>query len=213
MKPTVFICLSAIASLTFSAPAFVLSSAALAADAVFAGQAISTLGNDAGLRLQPNRIAGSGSLVFKDSLERLGTDSSHALSFFLQDGGSLTFAAYAGSDLSAALEFQFARTGKALSVKVSKAGSNARDVTNAFTSFDASRVVDLQIDVHNSENPAHLLIWNGVERDFSEDTALVNSEEGDASPGAGEGMMRGFVLDKAVLFKAGASEVKFNHDH
>ena len=204
--------------LSVSAAAMGLSSSLIpqtvfALEGTFTGQTVSTLGNDAGLQIPANRITGTGSFIFKTSFAGFGGNSSHALSFTLKDGGSLTFSAYGAEDLTGALQFEFMRTGTALTAKVSKAGESARDISGSFSEFDASQVVDLQIDVHNSENPAHLLVWNGLVSKFTEDTAIVNSGEDDSSPGKGNGLFRGFTLNNATLFKATPTKAKIVHEH
>jgi hypothetical protein len=205
MKALIISCLSLLTTLT--------ANAARAADGVFDGQAVSTIGDDSGLSVLPARMAGTGKVVFRESLDAFGRDSSHALSFLIQEGGVLVFSSYAQAGLANGLDLVFKRNGRQLLVTLSKGGSAGRDVSGVFQSVDASRVVDLQVDIHNSENPAHILIWNGNEQDFSEDNALLNSEDGGVSPGAGSGALRGFTLSNAVVFKSTVSEVKFDHDH
>lgn len=190
-----------------------VASVATADNGVFDGQLVSTIGDASGLSILPARLSGTGQVVFRDSLELFGQDSSHALSFLIQDGGSLVFSSYAESSLANGLEFVFKRTGRKLLVTLTRAGTAGRDVSSAFQAVDASRVVDLQIDVHNSESPAHIVVWNGNEREFSDDNTLLNSEDGDVSPGAGSGVLRGFTLINAVVFKSSVSEVKLDHDH
>ncbi len=198
---------------TIGLSSFLNPQTALAAEGTFSGQKVSTLGNDAGLQIQPNRIAGTGSFIFQTSLAGFGGDSSHALSFSLKDGGSLIFSAYTAEDLSGALQFEFTRAGTALTAQVSKAGESARDISGSFSEFDASQVIDLQIDIHNSENPAHLLVWNALVGKFTEDTALFNSGENGSSPGKGSGLFRGFTLNNATIFKATPTKPKFHHEH
>jgi hypothetical protein len=70
---------------------------------------------------------------------------------------------------------------------------------------------EIGLDVHNSEAPAHILVWEGLEIDFSEDNALLNKEETQGSSGNGTGLRRRFVLSGATLFKAEATEAKFVH--
>jgi hypothetical protein len=189
-----------------------IQSAALAADLSFNGQAVSALGDATQLSLTENRISGVGSFVFEAKLDTIGDESSHALSFTLKDGGALTFVTYADPSLGQGLEFHFAREGTRLVGMVKKSGvSKEFDFSAELANINASRVIHLQLDVHNSEAPAHLLVWEGLESSFSEDNALLNTEETDGSPGNGAGLRRGFILNGATLLKAVATEAKFDH--
>jgi hypothetical protein len=186
---------------------------AYAAEAAFNGENISTLGDDSKLTLGATRASGTGSFVFANKLDAIGEDTSHALSFTLKDGGSLTFVAYADPSLGQGLEFVFTREGRALKSFVRKAGDDATalDFSAELANINAGRVINLQIDVHDGESPAHLVVWDGLEADFHEDNALLNTEETGRSPGNGEGQRRGVILKDATLLKASASEAKFHH--
>lgn len=186
---------------------------AYAADASFNGESISTLGDASNLTLSATRASGTGSFVFANKLDTIGESTSHALSFTLKEGGSLTFVAYADPSLGQGLEFVFTREGRALKSFVRTAGDNASalDFSAELANINASRVINLQIDVHNGESPAHLVIWDGLEDHFHEDNALLNTEETRGSPGNGVGLRRGVVLKDATLLKAIASEAKFDH--
>ncbi|MCA2961689.1 MAG: hypothetical protein IOD12_15680 [Silvanigrellales bacterium] len=188
---------------------------AFAADASFNGEAISTLGDASKLTLTATRASGTGSFVFANKLDAIGEDTSHALSFTLKEGGSLTFVAYADPSLGQGLEFVFTREGRALKSFVRKAGDDASalDFSAELSNVNASRVINLQIDVHDGESPAHLIVWDGLEGDFHDDNALLNTEETGGSPGNGEGLRRGVVLKDATLLKAVVSKAKFHHHH
>ena len=107
----------------------------------------------------------------------------------------------------------FSREGNVLKGNVRKGGDSSTvvDFSTELSNINAARVLNLQIDVHNSESPAHILVWDGLESSFTEDNALLNTEELDAAPGNGLGQRRGFVLKNATLLKAVASEEKFEH--
>ena len=204
---------AAFAAITLSAsPLSTLS--ALAADASFNGEVVSTVGDASKLAIASNRVTGSGSFVYQTKLDSIGPDSSHALSFSLKVGGQLSFVAYADPSLGQGLEFAFSREGSRLKALIIKDGdlASALDISSELSNINASRIINLQIDVHNSESPAHILVWDGLESEFSEDSALVNTEEiSGGSPGAGVGVRRGFVLREATLLKAVATAEKFQH--
>ncbi|MBM3383483.1 MAG: hypothetical protein FJY29_13760 [Betaproteobacteria bacterium] len=187
--------------------------AASASDMTFGGQPIAILADASELKIQTNRISGSGKVEFKENMGRLGQNTSHSVSFALSDGGKIVLSAYAQTGLSKGINFEFARAGKTLKVTLMKEGAAPQDASAQFTSINASRVIDLQIDVHNSESPAHILIWNGLEKEFHEDNALFNSAATNTAVAQGEGKMRGFALNNAVLFKATVSKPKLDHGH
>lgn len=204
-------------ALAVVAPAGLAVSAfsAYASEASFNGEMISTVGDASKLALGATRISGTGSIVFANTIDAIGEDTSHALSFRLNDGGSLTLVAYADPSLAQGLEFVFTREGRALKSVVRKAGDDASalDFSAELANINASRVINLQIDTHNGESPAHLIVWDGLESEFHEDNALLNSEETGGSPGNGEGQHRGVILKNATLLKAAVSEAKFHHHH
>jgi hypothetical protein len=194
--------------------AMIATPAAMAYDLNFNGDAVTTLGDPSGLAMNWNKISGSGSFVFQKMLDSIGTDTSHALSFSLKEGGQLNFVTYSEPSLQQGISFVFSREGNFLKALIVKNGelNTAIDVSSELANVNATRVINLQIDVHNEEAPAHILIWDGLESKFSEDSALVNSEEiSGGSPGNGLGFSRGFILRDATLLKAYATKNKFEH--
>ena len=207
--------LSAALALSAVAPTgiAILTSTAFAAEASFNGESVSTIGDASKLTLGATRVSGTGSILFANKLDAIGEDTSHALSFTLKEAGSLTFVAYADPSLGQGLEFVFTREGRTLKGLVRKSGDSVSvlDFSSELSNINASRVINLQIDVHNGEAPAHILVWDGLETNFVEDSALLNTEETDASPGNGAGLRRGIILKDATLLKAFATEEKFQH--
>lgn len=191
-----------------------LSPSAFAADPSFNGEVVSPLGDASGLAIASNKITGTGSFVYQTKLDAIGSESSHALSFSLKEGAQLNFVVYSDPSLGQGLEFSFSRNGTLLKALIVKNGelATALDISSELSNINASRVINLQIDVHNSESPAHILVWDGLESEFSEDKALVNTEEiSGGSPGNGAGFRRGFILRDATLLKSEATAEKFQH--
>jgi hypothetical protein len=213
IAPFLFRASAAFAS--FTLPVLPLASlSAFAVDPSFNGEAVTTLGDASRLAIAENKVSGSGSFVYGTKLDVIGPDSSHALTFSIKDGGQLSFVAYADPSLGQGLSFDFVREGTVLKGFIVKNGdlTSALEISSELSNINAARIINLQIDVHNAESPSHLLVWDGLESEFSEDKALVNTEEIDAgSPGNGAGSRRGFVLRDATLLKALASEAKFGH--
>jgi hypothetical protein len=140
------------------------SASARAADAVFNGEVVSTLGDSSGLAILPAKVSGQGSFVYRSNLDTIGSDSSHGLSFTLNDGGQLKFVAYSNSSLGQGLEFVFSRTGDVVNGAIVAGGdpASAIEISSELSNISASRVINLQLDVHNGESPAHILVWDGL---------------------------------------------------
>ena len=151
--------------------------------------------------------SGTGSLIYNTPLESVQSGHSWALAFTLQDGGSLTLLSNTNNQLGNGVAIQFSRAGAVLSAKLKAAGSET-DVSAAFTSIDASGAISLQVDIHNDETPAHVLVWSGT--DFSEGAALLNSEDaGNEVPGSGSGTYWGLELNNATVSTIERTSPKF----
>jgi hypothetical protein len=166
-----------------------------------------TVLNAGSLRTDGSTLSGTGSVVLNQPLSGTASGQSYALAFRLEDGGSLTLQSNASNRLQNGIALHFQRNGAALSVKLI-AGGAENDVSNAFATLDVTGELQLQIDVHNNEVPAHILVWSGA--DFSEGAALLNSEEaGREAPGNGAGQYWGLELSQASVTRAAVSEPKF----
>lgn len=166
-----------------------------------------TILNPGSLRSEGNSLSGTGSVVFNQPLAGTASGQSYALTFRLEDGGSLTLHSNATNRLQNGIALRFERQGATLHVKLLAAGAE-NDVSGAFATLDASTELQLQIDLHNNEVPAHILVWSGS--DFSEDAALLNTEEaGREAPGNGAGQYWGLELTQASVTRAAVSEPKF----
>ena len=150
-------------------------------------------------------LSGAGSIVFVDPNKE--QDNHYSLGFTLEDAGSLTVTSNAANDLTTGISVEFSRSGTTLNAKL-KNDSGETDISSSFSDVDASGALSYQIDVHNGENPTHILIWSGV-TEYTEENAKFNSEEDGEAPGQGSGTLWGLVLDKATVSSATVSEVKF----
>ena len=179
----------------------------------FNGESVSTLGPSGTLKIEAERLSGTGTVIFDAPLTAIGESSSHRVSFLLAESGSMTLVLYANSESESGLNIEFSRTGKALRVVATK-GTERTDLSRYFPGVDASRLLDYQIDIHNDENPAHVLVWKGFEPEFNESNAIINSESrSQRMPSRGEGIYKALVLKNAFVFKAQSSEPKFKHEH
>lgn len=165
---------------------------------------------DAGnLTFGAESISGSGSIVFNSPLSEIGSKNSYRLTLTIEDGGTITLVSNATNRLEGGVGVNFARSGETLNVSI-VAGGGATDVSTKFVGVKASDPLTFQVDVHNDESPAHLLMWDGNISSFTQENARLNSEEaGLESPGKGTGTFWGVVLKKATVTQAALSGPKF----
>lgn len=143
-------------------------------------------------------LRGSGRVLVDSSLGETRSASGYTLDFALSDGGSFKLLSHSNTALEDALEISFVRDGNALEVTLS-AGGQSEDISRAFASVNASSPVKIQVDVHNDESPAHVMVWNRLAtQSFTPATALYNSSNG-RSPGPGGGARWGFEIDRASV--------------
>lgn len=145
----------------------------------FGSQQLSTIGDSGGLSVNPGSLQGTGAVVFSSQFPEARSGGSVALNFSLEDGGSLTLVSHSDSSLGNGFELEFRRLGTgagSLQVRL-RAQGNVRDTVNnfgqdVFSGIDASLPMKLQIDVHNNESPAHVMVWSRlITDDFSETAA------------------------------------------
>lgn len=176
------------------------------------------------LTVTESAILGDGSIGLEQPLGETSSETKIVTSFYLEDGGSITFHTYADNKLENGLDIVFTREGSALETKFVLAG-----VEKVFTfehdeesDIDAGESIDLKFDVHNSESPAHVVFWQATaDEDVSTDNLIFNSEdteEGDnQAPGSGAGTFLGITFDQASMSKlaiAAATEVdEFGEAH
>lgn len=187
----------------------------------FGSQQVSPIGDASSLNITPASISGTGALVFNSQFSQVRSGGSVALNFSLEDGGSLTLVSHADSALSNGYEIELRRLGGgsgSLQVRL-RAQGNVRDTVNnfgqdVFSGIDASLPMKLQIDVHNNETPAHVMVWSRlITDDFSETAAILDTgdeiEKSNGSPGIGSGLRWGLKLSRAAVTAAEPSPPKF----
>ena len=154
-------------------------------------------------------LSGTGRIVFNDPLTEVGSNKNFDLSFSLEDGSSFTLITHSTNKLEQGVEVRFSRQGTSLKVTFRVQGSE-NDVSDAFLDVVASGPLRFFVDAHNSESPAHFLIWKGDATSFDEENALLNSEsDGMAVPGNGSGNFWGMSLENATLIEAAVGDAKF----
>jgi hypothetical protein len=125
----------------------------------------------------------------------------------LDAGESFTIHAYSDDQLADGIDLVVSRpenTPTSLEVTV-----DGTDISSAFTNVAADQTINILMDVHNDENPTHVLIWPEGETLFSDTTTLENSEDTGSVTGQGAGAFWGITLDGAEISSAAASEDRF----
>jgi hypothetical protein len=168
-----------------------------------AGYIVITSGS---LQHNSTNVSGSGTIVFNNPLSGISTKHSYALSFEIEDGGSLTLGSHSSNQLANGVNVVMTRNGSILSVIIEAEGAQT-DVSALFAGIDASGPITIQIDVHNDEDPAHILAWTG--QSFDEADAIYNSEEDGDTPGNGAGSFWGLILSNVTVNGAVAEDAKF----
>lgn len=169
--------------------------------------------SETGLAFSGTTLSGSGSAIAKNPLGEVTDEKNLAVTFTVEDGGSLSVHAFASKSLQDGVVLTLSRNGtKLLAALV--AGGKSVDISKTFVALDASKEVSVLIDIHNGETPAHVLAWKGGTASPSDQNALFNSEKaGDGeSAGNGKGTFWGLVLSKAVVTSASVSDAKFEHE-
>lgn len=156
-------------------------------------------------------LTGTGSIVFNTPLSETASKNSYRLFFTLQDGGDLSLIANSTNKLQSGVSVKFSRNGAVLKVEL-LAVDKTTDVSAQFATLNAADKLGFQIDVHNDESPAHILVWS-TNTTFEDSTALLNSEgAGLEAPGQGAGAFWGVSLTKASLTEAVPSAAKFSEN-
>lgn len=167
-----------------------------------------TLVDETTLKHDSSSISGSGSIIVISPVSGTSSKDSYSLEFTLADGGSLTLVTHSNEQLKDGLNLTFSRKGQSLT-GVTQVGNTSSASFSLSDIDNASGKIELQIDVHNNESPAHVLIWTGS--NFAEASAIYNSESpGPNSPGNGAGTLWGLILSNATVTSFNVGSPKFN---
>jgi len=168
---------------------------------VVSGESTLTVANDS--------ISGTGALVFSEPVT--DEEFNHELTFTLdQDSASLTWVTFSSSDLADGIETRLTRQGTAVGATLLV--DNAQETSSITITGDASSELNYSIESHNSEEPAHLLIFPGdLAGALLGEDALFNSEDDAPAPGKGTGgKFFGVRLNNATLTRVVGAEARFS---
>ena len=168
----------------------------------------SVLSGAQALTVSDTTISGTGSLVFTSSLGALASGKHFDVAVSLDAGDSLTLHAYSSNTLAGGIDLVVSRpTNTPTSLMVTLDGT---DVSAGFTTVAADKEINIVMDVHNDENPAHVLIWPKGETAFSTTTTLENSDDSGSVTHQGAGAFWGLSLVGATVTQAQASTDRFS---
>lgn len=196
--------------LLFAIPALAACGGGYNPDKDLARQAIE-LGDSSYLDL------GNGRGVMTSTASTVSSGANFEIQFSIADQGRLVLYTYANNDLSAGLEFVFTRQGSTLNVFLRQQGTE-QDLSSLFASVNAAETLTFNIDVHNNERPAHVLMWTGAKRTgLNHRNTIYNSGEDsldlgyDASPGNGQGRSWGFEVANSQILNTRLSSPQDAH--
>ena len=152
-------------------------------------------------------ISGNGSVIFTTSLGAVDSGKHFQVAALLDEGDSFTIHAYADDQLANGIDLVVSRPANTpTSLEVTVDGS---DISSAFTGVATDQAINILMDVHNDEDPTHVLIWPEGETAFDESTTLENSEDTGSVSNQGAGAFWGITLNGAEVTAAAASEDRF----
>lgn len=142
-------------------------------------------------------VEGSGRIRSATDLESTKSRIHYELKFYLSEGGSLELSAFSSSLLDQGVHLTFSRNGHSLMFNA-KADGAKMAVDSKFEKVDAAKTIHLEIDVHNDENPAHVVIWESA-KSFERSVSLFDSQENVNTqvPGIGHDRHWGLTLKNA----------------
>ena len=171
----------------------------------------SILSGSSTLTTTDESISGTGSVIFTDSLGAVASGKRFHVEASLDAGDSFTIHAYSNNQLANGVDLIVTRPiNTPTSLEVTLDGN---DVSGSFTNIAADEDIIIVMDIHNNENPSHVLIWSGDVDHLEEDDAIVNSEDSSLVDNQGAGAFWGLTLAGAEVTEAKAEEASEDHDH
>ncbi len=153
------------------------------------------------LKESSDSVEGTGSVKLVSPLAEESQAGAHiGLTFqLLQDDSEVTLVTFASSDLENGVNVKWTKTATTVS-----ASGQSKDITSKLSGIDWSGPVSLRVDIHNNEDPTHMIMWNQSLSDkVDEANEIYNSaetEDGDFQvPGRGHGTIGMLTLKNATV--------------
>ncbi len=164
---------------------------------------------DSTLLLTKEDVSGEGEIAFIDPIGSTSSNKNFQVEFRLDDGGRLDLKTFANNSLDSGVELLISRSGERIFLSATTKDNGP--VSHELKALDANGLLALSIDVHNSETPAHALIWSNTEQSPTDDNAIFNSDADGAIAGNGAGVYWGMALSGAKVSKVDTGSAKFGH--
>jgi len=145
-------------------------------------------------------LSGSTSFVFIQPLAPVTSNQHFSFSAEFEEGGFIEFFAFVTQGVDKGITLRLEET----SFTLAGPGGSLR------TTHSASLKKSFSIDVHNSEDPTHVIVWDrpGASRSTP---AILDTAEDSVDLGIAEGVYYGFRLTKAKLLNFRNSNAKITH--
>ncbi len=161
------------------------------------------------LNISSSEISGSGAFVVNDPLAGVDSEAHFKIDAVLNEGALVEFIVFSSAALEDGISFAFRRADNLVSLKI----------TNSFRQASWSDTIRLQdenrvsfsLDVHNQEQPAHFILWDGLLAGRRVPD-LIDSAEDDLNLGNGRGAFWGMRLENATLLQISREQAVKSHD-
>jgi hypothetical protein len=177
-------------------------------------------GSNPDLITEPDKLAGTGTIAFLNPMAVSKDSGKHlAINFSLENEGSLKIQVFSDKELNNGLELSFKRSEQELQsiLKLNNQETILSKVQD-MGQLDASKELKIGVDVHNNEDPSHIIVWNlEAQEEPSEENEIFNSAENEEEEfsltGQGLGIYWGLQLDKATVDTLQLKDAQEGHDH
>jgi hypothetical protein len=146
------------------------------------------------------KVSGNGKIVALTSVDK-PQGSAFKIALDLEDNGEVTLHTYSDNKLKNGFDISIARQGAKILFTLTSSGKTIDySEIEGIAAINAIETIELSMDVHNNESPAHFILWKSSETTFDENTALLNSaDEPKATPGKGSGLFFGLTIKDASV--------------
>lgn len=173
---------------------------------IFGAKAI-PLGNTQKLQISEDHLSGSGEIIFDQPLPGMNSSSAFLLGLKIEEGGFVEIHAYCSSRLEGGIRLRIELNNQNWNFVLSREEVEI-PLRNLEVLVDpSSGELDLGLEIHHQETPAHILLWNPLANDtFILDTLDVGS------PGNGSGRFWGIRFHQAKILRAERTNIRYAHD-
>ncbi len=165
--------------------------------------------NEGSFSLTDQALVGNASILFTQPLGHIDSNKNFKVGFLLLDQGSVELRSFTNTKLDQGVTLRFSRTGDNLYLTLIAGKSETSP--RLLSGINADGYVVLSVDVHNSESPTHILVWEPNITNATDDNALFNSDADATTPGRGVGQFWGLVLNNATVNLLDVTKARFGH--